>query len=1291
MSGRIIHYPDNSITLYKPSIILLRLILIASLFSLSPTFSLKSALAVDAPQPLTPADGAIITAVSESGAVTAPPVAIPEFTWTAVQGATSYRLQISQDVGFTTKIEFTTPHTRYTPALVSQFNDGLWYWRVRVEAPIAGPYSNPYSFTRDWASPNNRPLLTSPSAGEQLEFYAQPTFSWQPVMGAASYRFQISTSEGFTTLSYNVTTPGTSHQPSTKLANGTYYWRVIPLDAAGREGTYSETRVFNQGYSQVPTLLEPLNNSTPTFTPTFRWTAVDGASSYRLQYSTDPTFPNTSVTTTIDTKNTTYTPTSPFPNDVNYYWRVRTHSGNSISDWSQVWTFIKRWYIQPVLLTPTNNYQNVRFPFFSWTPVPGASYYILELDAQPDFIQPDYQTLTSSNPFLTPQTYYGTPRIYYWRVTPYDKSNNKGKTSAVFSYRSSGSETAPSLIYPLYYYPPNTFPPPDQMVAMQPHEDRTVPYPIFIWHRVTSPPSAPPDPPGGGLYAPAYRLQVSRDPLFLTTDWSVDTENTWAAPTTANPFTPLLNTDYYWRVCALDGVGGNCLANSTSQVWRARLNPALGIPATSGNAPQLLRPARASEHVETTPLFQWKPLTGADSYEIQISRDPSFTTVDDSATTPYPVYAPTSVLAQRDRLNRLNYGTYYWRVRALSGGNPLGTWSSPWRFQVASQSQWQRSRSPGNAQNYLIASDPDDISDDNYELTTLYATQDLNYWYFGFNATTSAENNMTYALYLDTDHQDNSGATSDPRGYTLSTIPAHRPEFAIYIFQISASFSAADVAIYGWNGSAWNTPQTLEAIGGSLYQNGNYVEIRVPNTAIGSGDPTKGSFALSLVSLPFTSGSPVDSVPSDPNVPGSGLLSRFTSVSERMMLVMPPTNIEGDPTTYPSMPPLFWEYPTGSNGVTPWAGCKAEVNLDPQFTGTTVATYDLTSDTAYYASTNHPWDKDFIGNNTYYIRIRPRYKTSVIDFGVWSESIRIERQGFTPQNLRESVIFATPTFTWDLTEGAESYDLQVDNDPNFGSAEINTNTSQNTYTPPGTLANGLYYWRVRARRYGGIMNEWSQVKTFTLALPKPTGLSPNDPAGVNVVGKAPTFCWNPLLALDQSGIPVLAAYKYRVQVSRGDPTFSTIYDSIDTEQTCWTPTKGYDDGKYYWRVAMMDGQGRLGEYSAPAEFTKQYPTTTLIKPLNGQIVPSTPTFEWSPVQGAALYKLEVSQYPTFSPIYDSVTTNNTRFTPTKVYQDGKTYYWHVAIIDKDGKLGPFNDATIILNSTQKLFLPMVVR
>jgi hypothetical protein len=120
---------------------------------------------------------------------------------------------------------------------------------------------------------------------------------------------------------------------------------------------------------------------------------------------------------------------------------------------------------------------------------------------------------------------------------------------------------------------------------------------------------------------------------------------------------------------------------------------------------------------------------------------------------------------------------------------------------------------------------------------------------------------------------------------------------------------------------------------------------------------------------------------------------------------------------------------------------------------------------------------------------------------------------------------------------------------------------------------------------------------------------------------------------------------------------------------------------------MLDGLNKLGGYSDPAAvFTKQYPVALPLSPAAGAKLDQEPTFVWTAgdgvtpyVFGAASYKLEVSQKDTFTPLYDSVKTDNTRYSPTKTYEIGRTYYWRVAIVDKDGNVGPFSDAWIIVD------------
>lgn len=1221
------------------------------------------------PLPLLPPHGVA------TGVTNYPPLGIPQLTWSAVGSTTRYRLQFSQDAGFSSPLEYTTANASYIPADSSKFPDGVWFWRVRVDAPVASEYSEARSFVKEWANFSNRVQLDTPADASTLDFYDDAAFSWQPVIGAASYRFQIATAvDGFSSPTYNQVTAAYSHQPTGKLANGTYYWRVVPLDPNNREGKASEVRAFTVDYHEVPTLLEPANNATPTFTPTFRWAAVRGAQFYRLQYSTDPTF-NTSVTS-VDTRNTTHTPVASLPNDVNYYWRVRVHSGASIAGWSETRTFRKQWYVQPELLTPTNNFQYVSTPTFSWTPIAGASAYKFEINCANSF--PPGQcgwTETTANPMWSLNVkgnkwlYQGT---WFWRVTPIDASNGQGRPSLSAAFYYTPTALAPQLIYPTYYFPPNQ--------DLQPHEDHAVGLPVFSWHRVMF----------GDAPVRAYRIEVDDDPLFMSVNWRADTENPIAAPTAANPFTPTQGVDYYWRVQSLDLIGGWGVG-PWSQRWRMRVDMTRGPLATIGAAPTLVGPVMGAETAEIAPLLEWLPLEGADSYEVEISTAPDFAPGYGvtAETTRYPVYAPRA---------RLAYGTYYWRVRGRVQGAPLGEWSAGRRFHVAASSHWLNIRTLGSDDNrWRIGEDTTGVmTDANFDVTDLYAAQAKDHWFFGFFAPSSSTQ-TAYVLYLDLDRVESQDTAGDPRGYRVATIPAHRPEYAIYVFRPENTFSADQVAIYRRSGDTWAAPQTLSEVGGGLFFTSTmqYLELQVPSTAVGM-DESSGSASISLFSAFASGGHAQDAVPSDPAVrfpvpdtsESTTTLSRFTGVTERLTPAWSP-GTAGAASALPTAPPLDWHLPTGVYGSS-WYGYQAQVAVDPSFTSV-VKDYLVRYSSPALAPASYTGDDDYLGDNTYYWRVRTAYDpplNSRNHRGAWSQPSRFERAGFVPQSLRTSVTFATPTFSWDKVEGAQAYDLQVDDDPNFGSPAISTSTHNVSYTSNDTLANGTYYWRVRVKRYGNITNDWTSAQTFTLSLPRVTGLH-QLPAGT--VDRAPTLCWTPLIAAAED-TAVLAAYKYRVQVSR-DPTFSSSYDQVDTEQACWTPTKTYDDGSYHWRVAMIDGSigSRLGSYGEVAQFDKQYGVTTLISPSDGSEVFGTPVFVWTPVTGAGSYKFEVAINTTFSPVYDSITTNNVRFMPTKRYDPGKTYYWRVAMQDKDRHPGPFEGAQVSLSLyPYRQYLPLVL-
>jgi hypothetical protein len=1148
-----------------------------------------------------------------------------------------------------------------------------------VEDPTpVGVWSPIFRFTKIWATPDNRPTLLKPGNGDTLAFFDSPAFSWTTVIGAALYRFQIANTQwGFDLPLLSVDTISTTYQPNGRLANGEYYWRVVPMDAVNHLGTPSNVWSITTSYGtflmdMVPELISPADESKPTFTPTFHWKAINGAQYYNLEYTSDETC-DFSVGIDLETRQTSYTSTSNFPNDFRYCWRVRVESGLAVGDWSPVWHFQKTWDLKPVLLTPTNFYQTALYPLYSWTPVPGAARYYIEISTNPSF-SPLFESSTTANTTYSPQSRYDGTDHYYWRVTPIDGSGNAGLTSEVWEFLSYYNSTAPILVYPLYYYLPNDY----GNNTMNPYEDRTIAFPLFIWHRVMTPS------PTGGVYASAYRIQVDITPNFLNPIWQYDTKNTSISPTSSLDFNPVVGQDYFWRVCVLDVIGGSCQIVGTSgwsQPWRARFDPSLALTPTNGVVPQLLRPVNGQEFVEVSPLFEWWPYQGATQYQIEVSRDPNFSDTEFSEYVDIPAFSYYDILAQRS-FGKLDYGTFYWHVRAKVNSQ-WGDWSVKGRFQIASQSEWRYNRGIGNADNQLQIGydEPGDVVNPTYDLNKLYVSQSDGYWFLGFDANLTPDD-TTYVLYLDLDHVDFSGAIEPPNAYpyNVQSIPAHQPEYAIFVNKIAGLIDADHTWIYKWEGSGWDYGHVLSYfLNSEILTSNNYVELKLPNAAIGMSQ-VKSSISIMLFSVNTSTNELMDSVPSDPTVPeipgNMPVLSRFSAVSERMSLVFPPDSSSGDPTAFRTILPFSWDWPIGSNPSTPFAGSVLEVHLDPLYTNR-VAWFSITSNTTYFSQNTVTLLSDIVGDNVYYWRVQPRYSSEGHGsaFGAWTGGWSFRRLGLIPKNLSTSVTYATPTFSWDMAEGVERYHLQVATDPNFSNRVIDITTPLNEFTPVDTLAQGLYYWRVGINRFGGVANDWSPKQQFNLVYLTPTGLSPDG----DTVHSAPTYVWQ----------ATQNAVRYRLQVS-SDVDFHNIIETVETPNTSWTPAMGYNDGTYYWHVAIIDGNGRYGNYSYTVTFYKEYIHTPLEFPVN-TTVPKTPTFIWTPVSGAATYIFEISRYPTFYPLYDSIETMNRQYTPTWTYTLNRAYYWRVAMKDRDGKLGPFTDATIIIGAGNNTYLPLIKR
>ncbi|MBN1561762.1 DUF1080 domain-containing protein, partial [candidate division KSB1 bacterium] len=97
--------------------------------------------------------------------------------------------------------------------------------------------------------------------------------------------------------------------------------------------------------------------------------------------------------------------------------------------------------------------------------------------------------------------------------------------------------------------------------------------------------------------------------------------------------------------------------------------------AAPPQTPVLSSPANGATNVSTSPLLSWNAVSGAASYQLQVSTNSGFTSV---------VFDQSAITATSFPVSGLNNNmTYYWRVNATNAGG-TSTWSSAWNFTTVS-------------------------------------------------------------------------------------------------------------------------------------------------------------------------------------------------------------------------------------------------------------------------------------------------------------------------------------------------------------------------------------------------------------------------------------------------------------------------------------------------------------------------------------------------------------------------------------------------------------------------------
>ncbi|HVO70213.1 MAG TPA: M6 family metalloprotease domain-containing protein [Aggregatilineaceae bacterium] len=876
------------------------------------------------------------------------------------------------------------------------------YWLLENRQPIGSDSTLPGSGLLIWHVDENLPG-DNRSECRQVNVYQ---------CGTKHFRVALDQADGRRDLEYN-RNGGDTGDPFPGLTNNTqfaftsnpnnssYYsskkpaWEAHNISAAG--SVINTLIVASALYP--PTVRSPSDRvKTADRTPSFAWNAVTTATRYNLQVSTDPDFSSPALN--VVTSHTSYTPSNPdaLPYGM-YYWRVAAgDQGGLWSDWSVV-----RAVTVSILGAPKNAaHVTDTTPAFTWSAVSSAVQYNLEVydDAGLSHVVFAYTGLLST---VSPTSPLSSGQ-HWWRVQVDRGSGFEGWTPA--------------------WTLTVTLPPPQAPLLLSPAggERLSTTTPQLTWGDVQ------------GAYQ--YQVQIARSSSF-----SHPLQDVTLSPGDPLAYTASALADggtYYWRVRALNGMG-------VTGTWSG----ARSFVLTQLAAPALLDPAGGIRTADQRPTFSWKPVAGADHYQIQFGAVSSFAIIELLDAASDTTYTPASALPD---------GGHFWRVRAVSPEGVGGRWSStrsvivditgppaPVLLSPANDSgtrdgtptfSWKSASSAVRYDVRVLASDESTVLWENTTANTsitLPAASALSYgeYYWKVQAEDSvgnpgawsALNRFTITIHL------------SPKDGTATTNP--RPTFTWaavagavqYEFELRSTADDSQVGHYTGTGMSYTPPAPLA-------EDGYTWRVRV-DTGGGFGDWLPD---WTLTITPPTPGKPQLLLPAN---------QALTNATE---------------------PVFHWQAVTG--------GHTYQVQIDNNINFTSPER-DVPVDvglTSYTASS--------LPDGQYWWRVRALNSLGAPGAwsGKWSLTIDTIPPGVpalvAPVNAA-STTNAKLVLMWGKVTDAARYELQLDLGSGFPLPGIDAQL-RTSYKPPTPLSRERYYWRVRAIDQAGNASEWSETRNFVL-------------------------------------------------------------------------------------------------------------------------------------------------------------------------------------------------------------------
>ncbi len=224
-------------------------------------------------------------------------------------------------------------------------------------------------------------------------------------------------------------------------------------------------------------------------------------------------------------------------------------------------------------------------------------------------------------------------------------------------------------------------------------------------------------------------------------------------------------------------------------------------------------------------------------------------------------------------------------------------------------------------------------------------------------------------------------------------------------------------------------------------------------------------------------------------------------------------------------------------------------------------------------------------NSLYKYRVRAINSNGI---GVWSELLLKTTAPHIPLNLSAVSTSKTNTLSWDLVEGAESYEVEAD-------GEIVINTSDTAFVHTDISPNSEHGYRVRAINVNG-KGDWSELLSKTTA--------PHSPANINAFSSSTKikFTWE----------EVYESQYYEIEI---DDKLLT-----NTTETSYLYSGLLPNSEHKFRIRAVNTNG-TGDWSG---YVNKYTAPDIPVNLSAVSTPNSITITWSAVEAAEGYDIEIN-------------------------------------------------------------------